>query len=126
MWGNGERVVRTGSSSSEVMADRKVVMTMVMLLQVLTNSVMDTTTPYDHLHQSEIAIHENDVRSFLSNPSTSKPLENLTLAVVRVGSLFVHTGDLTEVTEGFDENLFILQRGPGQDLRVGTTSMCLW
>ena len=65
-------MVRTDSSSSEVMVDTKVIMTAVMLLQGLTNGVMDTTTPYHRLRgRSEVVIYENDVRSLLNNPSIS-------------------------------------------------------
>lgn len=130
MWGDGKRVVRRGSSS-EAMADTKVTVIAVTLLQVLTNSVMDTTTPYDRLHgRSEVVVYESDVRSLLDNPGASNThgepdVGGLEIGVV-VCTITGETGDLTKVVEGFDENIFILQGGPGQDLKVGTTSMCSW
>jgi len=44
------------------------------------------------------------------------------LAVLRGGvirTITVDTDNLTEVTEGFNKNLFVLQGGPGQDLQAG-------
>jgi len=65
----------------------KVIVTATMLLQVLTNSVMDTTTTFTV--EVKLSSMRMISEASLATPLPAIPMENPTSAVLRAGSLFV-------------------------------------
>jgi len=88
------------------------------------NGVVDAATPHGGLHdRGKVVVHENNVRSLLSKLSTSNTHGEPDVGGLEGGAVVRNitsdTNNLTDVTEGFNENLLILRRGPGQDLKAG-------